>query len=76
MIARNRTRSLTTGLLVLLAAAMALSACGRKGPLERPGVSASAQSGTIAGGFSNADADQDTPPQAPERRFILDPLID
>jgi predicted small lipoprotein YifL len=67
-------------ILLTLAAGLALSACGRKGELDRPGVTpppeqqrSSAE--TLAGGFSNTDA-TDAPPIVPQRRFILDPLLD
>ena len=81
----NATRKLLPALLPILVAATALSACGRKGPLDRPGVAATPEaasasdSGGIAGGFSDFDGGgdlEDVPPQVPQRRFILDPLID
>lgn len=60
---------------LILAAALALSACGRKGPLDRPGIATAPQErDTISGGFSST-GDTDAPPAKPDRPFILDPLI-
>ena len=72
------------GLLVALLAATVLTGCGRKGPLDRPGVSpnaASAQAESSGFGEGLSDFDNyrsvpDEPPVVPERRFILDPLLD
>lgn len=75
---RTRAGALSRTLLLVLVAATALSACGRKGPLDRPGVEAAPapEEDTITGGLSTTDEGTDAPPQAPQRRFILDPLID
>ena len=56
---------LTPLLVVLLASAMGLSACGRKGPLERP-PGAKAADAQAASGAS---------PSRPDRPFILDRLL-
>lgn len=75
----NASHNLLTAFILLLAAATALSACGRKGPLDRPGVTAAPEPETgefgSLGGFGDDDV-EDVPPRVPERRFILDPLID
>ncbi|MCY0092479.1 LPS translocon maturation chaperone LptM [Hoeflea ulvae] len=54
----------TIGAMALLA--VVLAGCGKKGPLERPGVTATT---TIADG-------ETAPAPAPERRFILDGLLE
>jgi predicted small lipoprotein YifL len=54
-------------LAAVLMAALALSACGRKGPLEAP------PTGSIAGEKA-ADA-PDAGPVKPDKSFFLDPLI-
>lgn len=81
----NAFRRLLPALLPMLVAATALSACGRKGPLDRPGVAAAPaevsapEAKGIADGLSalgDSDGPDDVPPQVPQRRFILDPLID
>ncbi len=59
-------RSALTSLLVaLVVSAMGLSACGRKGPLEKP-PKATASNGPVAEGVS---------PSKPNRPFILDRLL-
>jgi predicted small lipoprotein YifL len=59
-------RSALTSLLVaLVVSALGLSACGRKGPLEKP-PRASA---------SNAQASEGASPSKPDRPFILDRLL-
>ncbi|NTS32274.1 lipoprotein [Phyllobacterium sp. BT25] len=58
-------RSILTTILVTLAIASAVSACGRKGPLELPPASV-----TSAPGEPKTAA-----PPAQDKRFILDPLI-
>ena len=59
-------RSALTSLLVaLVVSAIGLSACGRKGPLERPPAAKAADS-HAAGGAS---------PSKPDRPFILDRLL-
>lgn len=71
--------------VLLLAAATALTACGRKVPLDRPGVAAqppAAENGSLFGSVAETDGADGTgddlaaPAAEPERRFILDPLID
>jgi predicted small lipoprotein YifL len=57
--------ALTTLLVALLVSAMGLSACGRKGPLEKP---PKVQT-------SNAEAVEGVSPSKPNRRFILDRLL-
>ena len=44
-----------------------LTGCGRKGPLERPGVTPVPRT---------ANAEETTAPATPERRFILDGLLE
>lgn len=59
-------RSTFTSLIVaLLVSAIGLSACGRKGPLERPPHAKVADAQTSEGTNSSK----------PERRFILDRLL-
>ncbi|MFQ5625304.1 MAG: lipoprotein [Methyloligellaceae bacterium] len=59
-------RSALTSLLVaLLVSAIGLSACGRKGPLERPPAAKAADAQAAGGGT----------PSAPDRPFILDRLL-
>lgn len=55
-------------LALLLATAMGLTACGRKGPLERPPNAAKA-SASGGSGPDNKDSDR------PQKPFILDRLI-
>lgn len=72
------------GLLVAVLAATILTGCGRKGPLDRPGVSPTAapaedESSGFGEGLSDFDnyrSVPDEPPVVPQRRFILDPLLD
>ena len=52
-------------LAALLVAAMSLSACGRKGPLERPPAAASA----------DGQAAERSGPEGPNRPFVLDRLL-
>jgi len=54
--------------LVLVAAALAVTGCGRRGALERP-------AGPAAEPVEQADPGA-VNPEVPERGFILDPLID
>ena len=81
------TRQATTAsatarfLIVALCAGLALAGCGRKAPLDRPGVAAEPQqqeeTDALAGAFGQSgDDDEDVPPLEPNRRFILDPLLD
>jgi predicted small lipoprotein YifL len=56
--------ALTSVLAALLATAIALSACGRKGPLERPPKAKAADGQTVQGTASRSD-----------RPFILDRLL-
>lgn len=59
--------------VVALIAAIGLSACGRKGPLEPPpqaGVTAAAPEGLVA------TAPKPAPPAKPDKPFFLDPLLD
>jgi len=55
-------------LLGLIAAAIGLSACGRKGPLEPPPYAAAAA--------ETGDKTAETAPPKPDKDFILDPLLD
>lgn len=65
--ARHDGGTLTKALvLTLVAAAIGLSACGRKGPLEPP------PNAVTATAPQPAEA---TPPK-PDKDFILDPLLD
>ncbi|MEK1850805.1 MAG: lipoprotein [Phyllobacterium sp.] len=59
------SRSFMTTILMAVAIVSAVSACGRKGPLEPPPASVTSMPG---------EPKQATPP-APDKRFILDPLI-
>lgn len=54
-------------LVTLLAAAMALASCGRKGDLDPPSVAAKADSK-----YGKRDS---APPPAPNQPFLLDPLL-
>ena len=54
--------------LVLVVVALAVSGCGRRGALERP-------AGPVAEPAASTDPGA-VNPEAPEKRFILDPLID
>ena len=59
-------RSMLTSLIVvLLVSAMGLSACGRKGPLERPPAAKASEAQVVDGGS----------PSRPNRPFILDRLL-
>ncbi|MBW3096516.1 LPS translocon maturation chaperone LptM [Pseudohoeflea coraliihabitans] len=63
------TRRLTTSLTLLLVAGLALSACGRRGDPITP----SAARAEAAG---NAERPAEERYEAPDRRFILDGLLD
>ena len=63
-------RFLTIAVVAGVAAALSLSACGRRGPLEAP-PSATAVTNTAAG----APVDESGPTK-PQKPFILDPLLD
>ncbi len=54
-------------LVTVLAASLALAACGRKGDLDPPSVAAQADSK-----YGKRDT---TPPPAPNQPFVLDPLL-
>lgn len=54
-------------LLTVLAASLTLSSCGRKGDLDPPSVAAQADSK-----YGKKDA---PPPAAPNKPFVLDPLL-
>lgn len=72
MAARVRTKSGITVALVI-AAALGLSACGVKGPLEAPPeakVAGDAKSADSADPGKNSEA-----PKKPHEGFILDPLL-
>lgn len=60
------TRTLIKSVCLAAALAMAVSGCGRKGALERPGVSAAPVD----------DAAETQAPAIKERPFILDGLLD
>jgi len=53
---------------LVLAAVVAVAGCGVKGPLESPPTAASASAGEIIEG--------DTTEKTPDRRIILDGLLD
>ena len=53
--------------LVVLAEAIGLAACGRKGPLEPPPSAVSATA---------PEAEAPAAPPKPDKDFILDPLLD
>jgi predicted small lipoprotein YifL len=59
---------LSIALVVGLVAAMSLSACGRRGPLEAPPYATA-----IAG--DPVDANGEPVPPKPDKDFILDPLL-
>lgn len=59
-------------LAAVLISAVGLSACGRKGPLERP---PSAQVTPAEDGAVDGDQDKAKGGSKPDRAFILDPLI-
>jgi len=63
---RLYSRALVAGVLT---AALALSGCGRKGPLEPP--AAAVKTAVPA----DADTAKDTGIEKPDRPFILDPLL-
>ncbi len=54
--------------LLLTVAALAVTGCGRRGALERP-------AGPVTEPVTNADPGA-VNPEGPERKFVLDPLID
>ena len=58
-------------LAVVLVAAVGLTACGRKGPLEAPPSAAAAAAANPA----DPDAPKDPGIQPPDKRFVLDPLL-
>jgi predicted small lipoprotein YifL len=57
--------ALTSVLVALVVSAIGLSACGRKGPLERPPHAQAV----------NPQAAEGTSPSKPDRPFILDRLL-
>ncbi|HEV7416652.1 MAG TPA: lipoprotein [Tianweitania sediminis] len=59
--------------LVALVAAFALGGCGRKADLDTPSEAANAARQNTGIGINQPA--EPAPPPAPERRFILDPLI-
>ena len=59
------SRSFLTTILMSIAIVSAVSACGRKGPLEPPPASVTSMPGEP----------KTATPAAPDKRFILDPLI-
>ena len=59
---RILSRALIAGVLI---AAVGLTACGRKGPLEAP----------LAAAKADPNAPQDIGPTKPDKPFILDPLL-
>jgi predicted small lipoprotein YifL len=67
--------------LILLAATMLLAGCGRRGGLEAPGSAVEteplfAPEAILDDASPGAqDPEPQAQPDAPERRFILDPLI-
>lgn len=66
--APGRKSILSPVLLILLAAAVGLSACGRKGALEAPPYAA------VKTDEAGAKPDA-AGPQKPDKPFILDPLL-
>jgi predicted small lipoprotein YifL len=62
---QNRPIALRAALAVVLMAALALSACGRKGPLEAP----------PTGSIGKSEKAPDSGPVKPDKSFFLDPLI-
>jgi predicted small lipoprotein YifL len=62
---QNRPIALRAALAAVLTAALALSACGRKGPLEAP-------TGSIE---QKSEKAPDSGPVKPDKSFFLDPLI-
>ncbi|MDQ0321622.1 putative small lipoprotein YifL [Pararhizobium capsulatum DSM 1112] len=61
------SRKTTYFLLAIAAAGIVLSGCGRKGDLDRPGAT------TI--NRKAAPGTTEKKPEAPERPFLLDPLL-
>ena len=66
--------------IVVLVAALACAGCGRRGALEPPGTQDSAPAVGPEAILSPASPGATEPPEAaraaaPEKRFILDPLI-
>jgi predicted small lipoprotein YifL len=70
-VAPSDRRILSIALVVGLMAAMSLSACGRKGPLEAPPYAATAVAGEAA-----EDAEAAAAAAKPDRAFPLDFLLD
>lgn len=71
-----------TATLMIVLAALAVSGCGRRGALEDPAGpdAAAAEAAAIPGNADNASPgamapEAERPPRAPQRSFILDPLI-
>ena len=73
-VARRDRTYLSAAIVVALVAAMGLSACGRKGPLEPPPGSAAAVAAPIDPTIPGAPPPP--PPPKPDRPFFLDPLLD
>jgi predicted small lipoprotein YifL len=66
-VALNDRKVLPMTLILGLVAAVSLSACGRKGPLEAPPAATATA--------TDASAEEGKPPK-PDKDFILDPLLD
>lgn len=57
-----------TGMALILAVALTLSGCGRKGDLDRPGSTAPINTKAAPGAAEQKD-------EAPGKPFLLDPLL-
>ena len=74
---RNRVKSVTA-LLVSLGLAMGLAACGQRGPLEAPTANTNTRTDVKAaqGDDTSLTPDEESSPtKAPDKGFILDPLL-
>lgn len=74
-VARKDRRYLSAAVMVALVAAVGLSACGRKGPLEPPPGAAAAVAAPIDPTLAGAPPPP-PPPDKPDKPFFLDPLLD
>ncbi len=67
---RNFYRAAVIGLAV---ATVALAGCGRRGPLEPPGLASVGPTNAVV--TTTTPTKPATPPAKPDRKFVLDPLL-
>jgi predicted small lipoprotein YifL len=73
----SRGKLYRTAALVLLAGALGVAGCGRRGPLEppSPAVTTTSPQATTQQTAATGTAGQNQAPPKPDKPFILDPLL-